>query len=45
MEMYEMTYVLPFDLYGDCKELMFATEVSKNIVEALKEQTKKNTKD
>ena len=33
-----MKYVLPFDLYEDWKELMFATEVSKNIVEELKEQ-------
>lgn len=35
-----MTYVLPFDLYDDWKELMFATEVSKNIVEELKEHIK-----
>lgn len=35
-----MIYVLPFDLYEDWKELMFATEVSKNIVEELKEQIK-----
>lgn len=35
-----MKYVLPFDLYADWKELMFATEVSKNIVEELKEQMK-----
>lgn len=35
-----MIYVLPFDLYNDWKELMFATEVSKYIVEELKEQMK-----
>lgn len=35
-----MEYVLPFDLYEDWKDLMFATEVSKNIVEKLKEQQK-----
>lgn len=35
-----MKYVLPFDLYEDWKDLMFATEASKNIVEKLKEQTK-----
>lgn len=35
-----MIYVLPFDLYKDWKELMLATEVSKNIVKELKEQMK-----
>ena len=35
-----MTYVLPCDLYEDWKELMFAKEVSKSIVEELKEQMK-----
>ena len=35
-----MIYVLPFDLYEDWKQLMFAKEVSKNIVKELKEQTK-----
>ena len=31
-----MIYVLPFDLYEDWKELMFAKEVAENIVEELK---------
>lgn len=31
-----MKYVLPFDLYEDWKELMFAKEVAENIVEELK---------
>ena len=35
-----MIYVLPFDLYEDWKELMFATESSKYIVKELKEQMK-----
>lgn len=35
-----MEYVLPFDLYKDWKDLMFALEVSKYIVKELKEQTK-----
>lgn len=35
-----MIYVLPFELYEDWKELMFAKEVSENIVKELKEQMK-----
>lgn len=35
-----MIYVLPFDLYEDWKELMFAKEVNENIVKELKEQMK-----
>ena len=35
-----MTYNLPFDLYEDWKELMFAKELSENIVKELKEQKK-----
>lgn len=35
-----MIYVLPFDIYEDWKELMFAKEVSENIVKELKEQMK-----
>ena len=31
-----MIYILPFDLYEDWKELMFAKEVAENIVEELK---------
>jgi hypothetical protein len=31
-------YVLPFDLYKDWKELMFAKEVAKALVEELKKQ-------
>ena len=38
-----MEYVLPFDLYEDWKDLMFATEVSKNIVEKLKESQKEGS--
>lgn len=35
-----MTFVLPFDLYEDWKELIFAKEVTENIVKELKEQMK-----
>lgn len=35
-----MIYVLPFDLYNDWKELMFAKEVAENIVKELKKQMK-----
>lgn len=38
-----MIYVLPFDLYEDWKELMFAKELSENIVKELKEQMKGGT--
>lgn len=40
-----MIYVLPFDLYEDWKELMLATEVSKNVVKELKEQMKGGVSD
>ena len=35
-----MIYVLPFDLYEDWKKLMFAKEVSENIVKELKAHIK-----
>lgn len=35
-----MIYVMPFDLYEDWKELMFAKEVSENIVKELKKLKK-----
>lgn len=36
-----MTYVLPFDLYEDWKELMFMNELLVNFVKELKEQMAK----
>lgn len=38
---YEMVYEMPIDLYGDWKDLYFAKELSKNIVQALKDHRKK----
>lgn len=39
-----MIYVLPFDLYKDWKELMYAKEVAEYIVKELKEQMKEGAK-